>query len=646
MTFVIWQRQRQRGRISLRLPLERTLVLPLAINQTVCQVREVAYLLPTIPCDRCQHPAARFSTAERVAIDLDLDRPTLLLITVSVHFCPNCQHYFRVQPPFLRPDASYTNRVVATAVAAVYQDGMAMRRVPDRLARDFWLRPSEASIRLWCRAYRTRFDFATDYQAWVVQAFSGVLCVDEVYQGQLAFLFAVDPAAPDGDRLIGYQLVQGDVDAASVERFLRQLRDAGIHPDEVITDGSALYPTVLTKIWPTAAHQLCLFHETRHVTRAVLEVIQSVRRSLPTPPPKPGRRWGGRLRASPPTDNPDDPDYQRWQLRQGTRQAGIAQVHVLARQGQSHRAIARQLGVHRKTVKVWLALEPPSQVPDELAHDWHDRRLPDADTLRRQARQAKHEQVRALAQQGLSYSAIARQVGIHRVTVSTWLNQPASDDQLQLRAEPMTSTSDMDTPSDSSSSQPPLPWQQWDAVREVREDLQEHHYLFLRRPDHLRADQQAQIDTLLASPVGPQLQVARCFLEEWYLLLHDADGQRRGLDEARERFATWSNDARYAAVAPLRRVQERMTAQFERLSQFLRNPRWEATNNGAERAGRALRHRQAPHFNLRTGPAIEGTIVVMACQRKAAATPHGHREIARCRRGRKPRQQTEICAAA
>jgi len=35
-----------------------------------------------------------------------------------------------------------------------------------------------------------------------VQAFSGVLCIDEVYQGQLAFLFAVDPAAPDGDRLV------------------------------------------------------------------------------------------------------------------------------------------------------------------------------------------------------------------------------------------------------------------------------------------------------------------------------------------------------------------------------------------------------------------------------------------------------------
>src|SRR6266545_8390752 len=80
--------------------------------------------IPTIPCDRCRQPAARFSNAERVAIDLDLDRPTLLLITVSVHFCVPCRHYFRAQPPFLHPDASYTNRVVATAVAAVYNDRM------------------------------------------------------------------------------------------------------------------------------------------------------------------------------------------------------------------------------------------------------------------------------------------------------------------------------------------------------------------------------------------------------------------------------------------------------------------------------------------------------------------------------------------
>jgi hypothetical protein len=43
------------------------------------------------------------STTTRVALDIDLDHPVLLLITVSVHFCPSCRHYFRAQPPFLRP---------------------------------------------------------------------------------------------------------------------------------------------------------------------------------------------------------------------------------------------------------------------------------------------------------------------------------------------------------------------------------------------------------------------------------------------------------------------------------------------------------------------------------------------------------------
>lgn len=46
----------------------------------------------------------RFSTANQVAVDLDLDQPPLLLVTVSVHFCATCQHYFRAQPPFLHPD--------------------------------------------------------------------------------------------------------------------------------------------------------------------------------------------------------------------------------------------------------------------------------------------------------------------------------------------------------------------------------------------------------------------------------------------------------------------------------------------------------------------------------------------------------------
>src|SRR2546423_12364684 len=138
-----------------------------------------------------------------------------------------------------------------------------MRRVPDRVARDFWVQPSEKMVRLWRRAYAARLDFSTDYQPWIVESFSGVLCVDEVYQGELALLLAVDPAAPEGDRLVGYQLVHGAVDQATTAAFLRRLAAAGVPPVQVVTAGSAPEPTVPGRIWPAAAHPAGLAPELR-----------------------------------------------------------------------------------------------------------------------------------------------------------------------------------------------------------------------------------------------------------------------------------------------------------------------------------------------------------------------------------------------
>jgi transposase-like protein len=81
-----------------------------------------------------------------------------------------------------------------------------------------------------------------------------------------------------------------------VRAFIDRLRTAGVHPEEVITDDSRIYPHVLAEIWPTAMHQLCLFHATRRVVRAVSDVVKQVRRSLPTPPPASKPTLLGRLR--------------------------------------------------------------------------------------------------------------------------------------------------------------------------------------------------------------------------------------------------------------------------------------------------------------------------------------------------------------
>lgn len=540
-----------------------------ALIHTLCHVRHVRWSLPSLACVHCGEPAGRRCEVSRTAIDIDLEHPVLLLVTVSVHHCRPCGRFMRAQPPFLRRDAIYTNRVVAKAVQSVYVDGLAMRRVPARLARDFWVQPSEGMIRVWCRASCASLDFVGDYQAWVVEEFSGILCVDELYQGALALLLAVDPAAPEGDRLVGYTLIEGTVDKEAVAAFLGRLQALGITPEQVITDGSSLYPAVLAQVWPTAAHQLCLFHETRQVTDAAREVITAVRRLLPVPPPAPRRSRGGPRRPHPPTDDLSDAATAQWHRRQATRQSEIAQVHRLAAQGLSQRAIARQTGLHRQTVKSWLALESlPAGAPPVVPP-----------------------------------------------------GQPL--------ATPLPLTLD-ETP-------PPAPWRSWADVRQVREDLKEHRFLLLRRPDHLTREEEAIVATLLGSSVGPHLQVAYQFVQDWYAFWRDEQGARRTPEEACSRYQAWQGRAAYRALSPLRRVLERVTeAQFTKVSHFLHHAHWEATNNGAERGGRGFRHEEAAHFRLRSTRAITDTLTAQALLRKEQCTTPRARPHQRKARGRLP----------
>jgi hypothetical protein len=189
------------------------------VNTTACRIKRVHYSHLRARCELCGRSAPRAWEASRTAIDVDLEGPVFLLVIVGVHHCRRCERHFRAQPPFLRPNAVYTERVWEKATLSVYEDGMAVRRVTERLARDFWVSPSEAMIRCWCHEYAGSLDFCGDYQSWVVEEFSGILCVDEVYQDKLALLLAVDSALPEGDRLVGYQLVHGELDRKEAKVF-------------------------------------------------------------------------------------------------------------------------------------------------------------------------------------------------------------------------------------------------------------------------------------------------------------------------------------------------------------------------------------------------------------------------------------------
>jgi transposase-like protein len=350
--------------------------------------------------------------------------------------------------------------------------------------------------------------------------------------------------------------VHGSVDASEVEQCLSHLKAVGIEPDEVITDGSKLYPTVLAQVWPETAHQLCLFHETRHVTKAALKVINNIRKQLPALPPNSVTMGGGPLRSQPPCNDPTHPATQRWYWRQVQRRQHIMQVHALAQQGFSHRAITRQTGHHRQTVQQWLQQSIPA-LPEQIPAQFSETvplLVPQPYQLKKQ--QLK-QRVHTLAQEGLSYSAIARQVRIHRGTVKHWLQQAPPVEIIEVPITPAP---------DEAPLPPPAPWSSWDEIRQIREALPQHRFLLLRHPANLTP------------------------------------------------------------------------AQFEQLSHFLHQPHWEATNNGAERAGRAFRHRQAPHFNLPKKEVIENSINVAASLRKKAALQPPSQPFHTCQRGRKKQQ--------
>ena len=190
-----------------------------------------------------------------------------------------------------------------------------------------------------------------------------------------------------------------------------------------------------------------------------------------------------------------------------------------------------------------------------------------------------------------------------------------------------------------------MPWASWQEVQETREALRASRFLLLRRQEHLTADEQERLAGVLASPVGARLRVARAFLEEWYGLWRDERGERREWGEAWMRYQAWRTNAAYQALAPLRKVTALVDEpRFRQLSHFLRRPEWEATNNAVERTGRAFRHQQGPHYNLRASKSIEAALKARAQAHKAVSTGTVS-PTARSRRGRKTKVKLETLAA-
>ena len=187
----------------------------------------------------------------------------------------NCCKTYRSSPAGVDFKCHYDNKVREAVLDRLLDDRMSVQAVRQALARDFLLDLSEGFVYDCLHREVARLDMA-EYRAWTLKHFSGTLCIDELHLGRYTLLLATDPV---NDFPVGFALVDRN-DQDHMRRFLGNLQAHRFSPKVVITDGSSLYPQLLAELWPTAQHQLCVFHVLQDVNRRVLDAVKRLRREL------------------------------------------------------------------------------------------------------------------------------------------------------------------------------------------------------------------------------------------------------------------------------------------------------------------------------------------------------------------------------
>ena len=95
-----------------------------------------------------------------------------------------------------------------------------------------------------------------------------------------------------------YAVRDHDPNHDDIEAFLGRLKTAlderNLTLKGITTDGSALYPDPIRKVFGDIPHPLCTFHVIKALTKGILKAVAKERQRLATPKPKRkrGRRSG------------------------------------------------------------------------------------------------------------------------------------------------------------------------------------------------------------------------------------------------------------------------------------------------------------------------------------------------------------------
>jgi hypothetical protein len=208
----------------------------------------------------------------------DADQPTYLALRVAQYPCANpaCARKYFTPPAAEAAPYAHTSRRLQEIARAAYRHGRApLRMVASELQTQWHTRTGKSSVLRWHQA-----TLAHDYPRPERLPFSGVLCIDEVYDrvgGQRQPIFTcVDPVAG-----ITLRIPVARADAEHLAAAMRQVQALGAEPRVIVSDLWAAYPKALAAVWPRAQRQLCWFHVMQWVTRKLAQVLKQYGQTLP-----------------------------------------------------------------------------------------------------------------------------------------------------------------------------------------------------------------------------------------------------------------------------------------------------------------------------------------------------------------------------
>jgi hypothetical protein len=228
------------------------------------------------PCPTCGENGRRKRTFTRTVRTVAFKAVAYLEVTCGEYGARcGCRTTFRNSPEGVLPRALYDNKVRDLVLDRVLKDGMSIERTLGSLRREFLLDLSPGFVYDLLHDHAKRLDMS-EHRRKVLELFSGTLCIDELHLGRFTLLLATDPLA---DLPVAFALIDKN-DQDHMRRYLKNLKNWGMNPKVVVTDGSNLYPAVLGELWPDADHQLCVFHVIKDINKLVLNAVRRLRTAM------------------------------------------------------------------------------------------------------------------------------------------------------------------------------------------------------------------------------------------------------------------------------------------------------------------------------------------------------------------------------